>query len=146
MTGFLVRGFRPPREVVESALGALERQILEGLWALGREASVRDLLQSLDGTPAYTTVMTTLDRLFKKGLLERRRDGRAFRYRPRVTPDQLRQGVASDVIDGLLGSGPAAARPILSTFVDAIGERDHALLDELEGLIRDKRRGERRGR
>jgi BlaI family transcriptional regulator, penicillinase repressor len=146
MTSFLLRGFRRPREAVASALGDLERKVLEGLWSLDREASVRDLREALGGAFAYTTLMTTLDRLFKKGLLERRREGRGFRYRPRVTQDQLRQGVAADVIDGLLGTGRAAARPILSSFVDVVGERDHALLDELESLIREKRRGGERRR
>ena len=144
MAPFLMRGFRRPRAVMESALGSLERQVLEGLWALGREASVRELLAGFEGSMAYTTLMTTLDRLFKKGLLERRREGRAFLYKSQVTRDQLHRGVAADVIDSLLGHGRAAARPVLSTFVDAVEERDRALLDELEALIRARRRG--RGR
>jgi predicted transcriptional regulator len=129
---------------VESALGALERQVLERLWALGRESSVRDLLETFDGALAYTTLMTTVDRLYKKRLLDRRRDGRAFLYTARVSQDQLREGVAADVIDSLLGDDHEAARPVMSTFVDAVGERDRALLDELEELIRRRRAG--RGR
>jgi predicted transcriptional regulator len=140
MGRFLFRGFRRPRAALESALGQLERSVLERLWALGQEASVRDLQKAFAGEPAYTTLMTTLDRLFKKGLLDRRRDGRAFLYRPRVTPDQLRQDLAADVIDSLLGHGPEAARPVLSTFIDAVEVRDAALLDELESLIRERRR------
>jgi predicted transcriptional regulator len=140
MGRFLFRGFRRPRAAVESALGQLERGVLERLWSIGREASVRELQQGFAGAPAYTTLMTTLDRLFKKGLLERRRDGRAFLYRPRVTSEQLRQDMAADVFDSLLGQGSEAARPVLSTFIDAVEVRDAALLDELETLIRERRR------
>jgi predicted transcriptional regulator len=140
MTHFLLRGFRRPSAVMESALGSLERQVMEGLWALGREASVRDLRAALDGSLAYTTLMTTLDRLFKKGLLDRRRQGRAFLYAPRLTAEQLRTGVAADLIGTLLGQGAEAARPVMSTFVDAVEERDEVLLDELEALVRRRRR------
>jgi predicted transcriptional regulator len=142
MAQFLLRGFRRPREAVEAALGALERQVLERVWALGREVSVRELLDSFDdGAMAYTTLMTTVDRLYKKRLLERRREGRAFIYKAGISQDQLRQGVAADVIDSLLGDDHEAARPVMSTFVDAVGERDRALLDELEELVRRRRSG-----
>jgi len=140
MGRFLFRGFRRPRAAVESALGRLERGVLERLWSLGREASVRELQDGFDGAPAYTTLMTTLDRLYKKGLLERRRSGRAFLYRPHVTPEQLRQELAADVIDSLLGQGAEAAWPVMATFIDAVEVRDAALLDELERLIRERRR------
>jgi predicted transcriptional regulator len=147
MVHFVVRGFRKPRALMESALGALERRVLEALWALGREASVRDLQAGFAGAVAYTTLMTTLDRLFKKGILARRRESRAFLYTPRVTPEQLRGHVAADVFEGLLGRGPEAARPVLSSFVDAVEQRDEALLDELEALVRRRRRERaRRGR
>jgi predicted transcriptional regulator len=143
VTHFLMRGFRRPSAVMESALGSLERELLEKMWALGREVTVRELQEALGGSLAYTTLMTTMDRLFKKRLLGRRRDGRAFVYAPRITPDQLRQDVAADLIGSLLGDGAAAARPVMSTFIDAVGERDAKLLDELEALIRQKRRQRR---
>ena len=145
MSHFLLRGFRSPRATVEGALGPLEREVLERLWALG-EASVRQVQEAFAGVLAYTTLLTTLDRLFRKGLVDRRRNGRAFVYRARVSQAELRQGVASDVIDSLLGTDSSTARPVISTFVDAVGERDSELLDELERLVRDrKRRGPGRG-
>ena len=129
---------------MDSALGTLERQVLEKLWALGRPARVRELQEAFGGALAYTTLMTTMDRLFRKRLLGRRRAGRAFLYEPLISADQLRRDVAADLIGSLLGPGRDAARPVMSTFVDAVEERDAALLDELEALIRRKRRG--RGR
>jgi predicted transcriptional regulator len=102
---------------------------------------VRDVHEHLDGRVAYTTLMTTLDRLYKKRLLDRTKSGRAFVYAPRVSAAELEQGIAEDVIDALLGG---AAEPVLACIVDAVGERDRELLDELERLVREKRKELRR--
>ena len=83
--------------------------------------------------------MTTLDRLYKKKLLKRRKDGRAFIYSPLVTRAEFEQGIAEDVIDGLLGSGTAGVEPVLACIVDAVSEHDRELLDELDRLIKEKR-------
>jgi predicted transcriptional regulator len=140
MVPFLARGFRRPGAVVETALGRLEREVLERLWARAEPAAVRALADDFGGAVAYTTLMTTLDRLHRKGLLDRQRAGRAFLYRARFSRDQLASGVATDIIDAMLGADSVSARPVMSSFVDAVGERDAALLDELAGLIRKKRK------
>ena len=111
---------------------------MDVVWA-GPGATVRDVMKTLGGEPAYTTVMTTLDRLFKKGLLQRRREGRGFLYVAAVTRDDLSRGVAGAIVEALLGGEPAA-RPILSGIVDAVSDKDRAMLDELERLVRAKRR------
>lgn len=141
---FLLRGFRRPRAVVETALGRLEREVLERLWSEAGAVSVRALGESFGGALAYTTLMTTLDRLHKKGLVERERAGRAFFYRARYTRAQLETGVATDLIDAMLGTDAAAARPVMSTFVDAVGQRDAALLAELADLIKNRQRAARK--
>ena len=67
-------------------LGDLERAVMEHLWASSSEhpdgATVREVLERFEGQReiAYTTVMTVLDRLAKKELVTRVRDGRAWRY------------------------------------------------------------------
>lgn len=144
MVEFLLRGFRRPGAMVETALGHLEREILNRLWAGGEALSVRALEAAFGGALAYTTLMTTLDRLHRKGLVERERAGRAFLYRARYTREQLDNGVATDLIDAMLGSSPDAARPVMSTFVDAVEQRDAALLDELARMIREKRKAARK--
>lgn len=144
MVEFLLRGFRRPGAMVETALGRLERDILNRLWAEPDPLSVRALEASFGGTLAYTTLMTTLDRLHRKGLVDRERAGRAFLYRARVTRVELENGVATDLIDAMLGAGPDAARPVMSTFVDAVEQRDAALLDELARLIREKQKAGRK--
>jgi len=137
--GFTLRGFRRPREIVNSALGKLEREVMDEAWRCG-EVSVREVYRSFEERTAYTTLMTTLDRLYKKGLLERRKDGRAFLYSPRISREQLEQGVAEDVIDGLLGRGAEGVEPVLACIVDAVSENDRDLLDELDRLVKEKRR------
>jgi predicted transcriptional regulator len=123
-------------ENAPSLLGPLERQVLQGIWARGT-ATVRELLA--DGTiwQTYTTIMTTMDRLFKKGLLDRVPDGRAFRYSARYGPKELEQITAVNSIKQLLGSEYAALH--LSYLVEAVSERDAKLLDELQALVERQR-------
>src|SRR6202171_1868245 len=116
---FLLRGFRRPSEVASLALGKLERQVLDEAWRRG-ELSVRDVFVAFDEQVAYTTLMTTLDRLYKKRLLSRRKDGRAFFYSALVTREELEQGIREDVIDGLLGRGADAVQPVLACIVDTV--------------------------
>ena len=136
---FTLRGFKRAGEVVKSALGKLEREIMEMIWQRG-ETSVREIHAAFDARAAYTTLMTTLDRLHKKGLLERRKEGRAFLYAPRITREQFTRSIAKDVIDGLLGKTDGETKPVLACIVEAVGERDGEMLDELERLLREKRR------
>ena len=64
-------------------LGSLESALLELVWRLG-ESSVRQLHAQSPPGLAYTTIMTTVDRLYKKGLLKRSRVGKAYVYGPRL--------------------------------------------------------------
>ncbi|MGC2108354.1 MAG: BlaI/MecI/CopY family transcriptional regulator [Candidatus Korobacteraceae bacterium] len=120
-------------------LGPLETSVMEVVWAVG-ESSVRDVVEKLESDLAYTTVMTTLDRLFKKGLLNRQKSERAFLYSPRFSSEEWERRRAGDLIAGFL-SGPQPSRDLLlSSLVDAVGQHDAMLLDELEEKIRRKRR------
>ena len=142
---FLFWGFKSSQNMLENTLGSLERDVMAVVWNHD-EISVRDACARLGSAVAYTTVMTTMDRLFKKGLLTRRKSGRAFLYRSAATREEIEGAVAAEIVQGLLrrdGSGPL---PILSSLVDAVSDRDRALLDELERLIREKRRQAERQR
>lgn len=122
------------------AFGELERCVLEALWRRGRPASVREISADFPEA-AYTTLMTTLDRLFRKGVLERERVGRAFVYRARFGRGELEARLAADALRAFLDREPGALRPALSFLVDAVGLDPH-LLDELETLVRERRRRE----
>ena len=71
------------------AMGALESEVLEQLWSLGRPATPSEVLDALDDDLAYTTVMTILSRLWEKGLVRRAREGRAFAYSPILSEAEL---------------------------------------------------------
>lgn len=122
-------------------LGPLEQQVLDVLWAEPGPMTVRTVHQRFP-TLAYTTLMTTLDRLHRKGVLERRQAGRAFEYQVRDSRERL---VARLAADGLLRLLPqdGSRRPVLSMLVEAVGRRDAALLDELEILVQEERRRQR---
>jgi predicted transcriptional regulator len=131
-------GFKRPHELLENSLGSLERDVMALVWARG-EISVRDACDALGEAIAYTTVMTTMDRLFKKGLLSRRKMSRAFLYRATASREEIEGAVAAELVHSLLHRD-GEPLPILSSLVDAVSDRDRALLDELERLIREKRR------
>ena len=141
---FRLFGFQRPSDVVMPTLGNLERAVMQFAWRRGA-LSVRDVHDEFAGRIAYTTLMTTLDRLFQKNLLDRRKDGRAFIYAPRVSPEEFERGIAADVLAALLGRGDEqTVEPVLACIVDAVSERDRELLDELERLVKEKRRQLRR--
>jgi predicted transcriptional regulator len=112
--------------------------MLDRLWAKG-SATVRELVEAGCRDLAYTTVMTTLDRLFKKGLLTRSEEGRAFRYAPRFSREEMHREVAGHAFRQLLDASPASGLP-LSFLVEILGERDAQLLDDLRKLVDRKRR------
>ena len=123
---------------LEAVFGPLEIRVLEALWSRGTPACVRDIQPQFPGV-AYTTLMTTLDRLFRKGTLQREKLGRAFFYSPKGSQGQLLSQLAGSTFATLLPGDAASVRPIMSMFVDTIGDRDEGLLDDLEALIRARR-------
>jgi predicted transcriptional regulator len=125
------------RRSPSNQLGPLEQQLLTALW-MRRSATVREILDAGGINLAYTTVMTTLDRLYKKQLLNRIVEGRAFRYSPRYTQEELEKAAVGETVRQLLGSGETAALP-LSYLVEAVSQHDARLLDDLQRLLDEKR-------
>jgi predicted transcriptional regulator len=120
-----------------AVFGPLETKVLEMIWGERRAVSVRHVLHAFPEL-AYTTLMTTLDRLYRKNVLTRERRGRAYVYEPRCSRDQmLGELVGVHVTDLLATAG--ASTPILSTLVRAVGRRDAALLDKLDALVQAER-------
>jgi predicted transcriptional regulator len=121
-----------------SQLGPLEERLLAALWESGN-ATVRELVDGPCADLAYTTIMTTLDRLFKKNLLTRTVEGRAFRYKPQFTREELHREAAGEAFRQLLDASPASSLP-LSYLVEILTERDAQLLDDLRQVVEAKRR------
>ena len=121
------------------ALGPLEVAVMEILWERG-ESNVHDVIEKLNRPLAYTTVMTTLDRLYKNGLLIRHKSERAFLYSTRQTRLEWEHKRAGEFVAGFLNGPQSAGELLISCLVEAVGQKDAALLDELERKIRVKRK------
>jgi len=126
-----------------ATLGPLELELMQILWSHG-ESNVREVVFRLNRSLAYTTVMTTLDRLYKKGFLDRRMPDRAFVYSPRFSREEWERQLAESLVAGWLAGSRPSRELLFSSFLDAVGEHDVTLLDELEKKIRRKRRAMRR--
>jgi predicted transcriptional regulator len=100
---------------------------MDQLWANGEAVTVRQVheLLSADREIAYTTVMTVLDRLARKGSVEQIRAGRAYLYRPAATRDELTAELMHEALD-TVDSGDRAA--VLVRFIDTATPDDAAAL------------------
>ncbi|MDN5794838.1 MAG: BlaI/MecI/CopY family transcriptional regulator [Intrasporangium sp.] len=116
-------------------LGDLERAVLEHLWAEGPSRpeglTVRDVhdVVGVQRDLAYTTLMTVLDRMAKKGLVTRERDGRAWRYTAASTRDELTSETMHHALGELAGT---ERRSVLLHFLD---ESTPEELDELKAAL-----------
>ncbi len=128
---------RPNRPITPSALGPLEQKMLRLLWRFPH-ATVREVIRACRSNLAYTTVLTTLNRLYRKGVLTRTVDGRSFRYSPKYTFEQIQQRVVVEVVEELLATAEAPAL-WLSFLVQAIDQHDPHLLEELSKSIEQRR-------
>jgi len=132
-----LRGFRPEGKGTGQVLGELESAVIKLLWK-DAPLTVVDVEERLRRSReiAHTTVLTTLDRMFRKGYLTREKHGKAFVYAPRYSREEFERAMAHEVLGALLDN---YAEPALSAFVDLVAE-DAGALDQLEQLIREKRR------
>ena len=119
----LVRGF-----------GELEAAVMQRIWAYDGPVTVRDIFEELrqQRSIAYTTVMSTMDNLHRKGWLNRERDGKAYRYRPVASREEYSAQLMGEALDDA-----GDTEVVLSHFVEAMdGEQAAALravLDKLTG-------------
>jgi predicted transcriptional regulator len=106
-------------------LGELEAVIMDRLWEWGRPVLVREVVEDLRPSRplAYTTVMTVMENLHRKGWLRRERDGRAWRYEPTGS----RSGYTAALMSDALGTSPDR-RTALAHFVLQMSPHDVALL------------------
>jgi predicted transcriptional regulator len=123
---------RRPRQ-----FGDLEAAVMDALWSAERPLLVRDVVDVLSASRslAYTTVMTVLDNLHRKGWLSRARDGRAWRYAPIVT----RESYTAELMNAALATSSDRAGA-LARFVEQIDPDDaHALAAALEQALAERR-------
>jgi predicted transcriptional regulator len=112
------------------ALGELETAVMDALWSRAEPATARDVCEQLGDSRAYTTIMTTADRLHRKGLLVREKDGLAWRYQPVLDREGYRRAVTEHHAAVLIEAHGDIA---LHAFVDAAARATS--LDRLARMV-----------
>lgn len=120
-------------------LGDLESLVMDVAWSQP-SLTVRELCRLMSGERkrAYTTIMTTMDRLHTKGLLTRAKDGNAWRYTPAVSRGQFEHALADQLAAEIVTVHGEVG---LAAFVDA-ASADPEMLDRLEAMIAARRSGQ----
>jgi predicted transcriptional regulator len=118
------------------SLGELELAVLEDVWGSG-EASAKETHARLGVARGISlnTVQSTLERLARKGLLERSKRGHAYRYSARVSREEL----IADLVGGVVGRLQGDAAASLMAFLDALDGLDDHDLAGLEAELRRRR-------
>lgn len=130
---------RAGKKGLELRLHELEAAIMDVIWSRKLSSfAVGDVLAILEKQRdiAYTTVMTTVTRLYDKGLLAREREGKRYLYSPKLTREEFMESTARVVLDEAVGGHQAMAM-----LAEKVSEASAGELDDLEALIQ-KRRGE----
>ena len=107
----LIRRIRPEKTGVRAPLGDLEQSIMRHVWRCGEAGCLASEVQQAlerERPIALTTVLTTLDRLFDKGTLQRERAGKAYRYQAALTEEQLQQRIVEGILGDLIARFPKA--------------------------------------
>ena len=118
------------------AFGELEAAIMDRVWAAGRPVLVREVHDWLrpGREPAYNTVHTVVEILYRKGWLAREKDGRAYRYRPTASREDYTAGLMRDAFE--------ASADRLATLRSFVQHIDPAEAAELRALLDEARRDE----
>ena len=134
--------FSPFKEGLDQIFGRLERQLMEVLWGRG-ESSVREVLEDLDhlNCPAYSTLITVMNRLANKDLLEKKKIGKTFFYTPVYTKKELLDIVAKKVVEGI---SDLSLQSTIVSFVDYIADKEDKHLESLAELINEKRKADKK--
>lgn len=129
----LIRRIRPEKTGVRAPLGDLEQPVMRYIWAHAKDGCLASEVQrnlQQERPIALTTVLTTLDRLYDKGILRREREGKAYRYRAAVTEEQLQQRIVEGVLGDLIAHFPKA----VAAYFAQQGLADVAGTDQQEAL------------
>ena len=132
---------RPKKSAPLTRLGELETDIMNVVWEKG-QATVQDVKDALEPrrTLAYTTIMTVMSRLAEKGVVERRKEGRAYYYTPAASQEKVAGSLLQSLVKRLYAGATAKA---IAQLLETEETVDDAELERLEALIRSKRKGRR---
>ena len=120
--------------LIRSALGPLECEVLRQMCGFG-ESTAREVLHRIPRPLAYTTVMTTMARLYRKGLLGCRMSGKTFVYRSRLSSAQLEMQLAHDLVRALVSCDGIQNQDLAAAMVEAMRRERPQLLQELKQAL-----------
>ena len=121
-----------------SPFGELEEKVMEILWKNG-SGTVREVREKLKEDLAHTTVMTILDRLYKKGYLKREKEGKGYRYFPVVSKEEFERILTEKVLTDLIKSSPEATIAAFEGTVEKLSKEE---LQKLKEIIERKTKDE----
>ncbi len=129
--------FNPFKEGLNHVLGTLEKDIMEVLWKR-EESSVKDILDTFpaDKNISYSAVITVTNRMTKKGLLKKRKVGKAYFYKPLYDREQFCEMVSKKVVEGV---SEFSLKSAMVHFVDYMSQLDPEKIEYFSKLIESKR-------
>lgn len=133
-----IRRARPERTGIRAPLGELELSVMRHIWSCGMNGCQgAEVQQALDRQRpvALTTILTTLDRLRDKGIVWREREGKAYRYWPLVSEEQLQERIVVGVMDRLISQFPKAVAAYFAQQGLTGSEADSARLFDLSRQV-----------
>ena len=107
-SNYVPSGYRPDSKDLEAILGPLEADVLNAVYEIGKPIRVREVYEKLKGERkiAYTTVMSTMNTLFEKGILDRKvtegRGGLLYVYWPKMTRSEIERSAVKHILDSLV--------------------------------------------
>ncbi|MCC7202677.1 MAG: BlaI/MecI/CopY family transcriptional regulator [Nitrospirae bacterium] len=136
----LTSSFKPHKAGLGRVLGDLEKQVMDVLWNR-EEITGREVLEEIEKQRvlAFTTVLTVMDRLLKKGLIKRKKRGGVFIYAPSISREEFVRQVSEEVLQGILDISAGSAA---SSFVDILYRTSPDEIDRLSRLIAERKKAE----
>lgn len=137
-----IRRARPERTGVGAPLGDLELSVMRYIWGCDHDGCQgADVQQALDRERpvALTTILTTLDRLREKDILRREREGKAYRYWPTMTEEQLQERIVAGIMERLISQFPKAVAAYLAQHTSPGKAAEAADLSVLAQQVNDLR-------
>ena len=134
----LTSSFKPHKAGLGRVLGDIERLVMDILWSRV-EVTGREVLEEIqkERPLAFTTILTVMDRLLKKGLIKRKKMGGVFVYAPSISRDEFVKQVSEEVLQGILDISASSAA---SSFVDILYKTSPDEMDRLSRLIEERKK------
>jgi predicted transcriptional regulator len=127
-----VKVFRAGGLGLGKLLGPLEAKLMDFLWDAGTPLLAREVHEGIDADVKYITVVTVLNNLTKKDLLQRERQGKAHVFQPLLSREEFLSSVSGDVVRGLVDLSPRIA---VNSFVGVLDAFSPGEIAELQAEL-----------